>query len=44
MENTVFAGAQACSARIVCDKLPEPSVLTAVEGCDGVYAARLSEG
>jgi D-3-phosphoglycerate dehydrogenase len=44
MENTVFAGAQACSARIVCDKLPEPSVLAAVEKCDGVYAARLSKG
>lgn len=44
MENTVFSGAQACSARIVCDKCPEPSVLAEVEKCDGVFAARLSQG
>jgi D-3-phosphoglycerate dehydrogenase len=44
MENTVFAGAQACSARIVCDKCPEPGVLKSVEACDGVFAARLSQG
>lgn len=44
MENTVFAGAQACSARIVCDKVPGAQVLAAVESCDGVFAARLSQG
>ncbi len=44
MENTVFAGAQACSARIVCDKTPGAEVLSAVESCDGVFAARLSQG
>lgn len=44
MENTVFSGAQACSARIVCDRCPDPSVLSAVEACDGVFAARLSQG
>lgn len=44
MENTVFAGAQACSARIVCDHSPNQSVLQAVESCDGVFAARLSQG
>lgn len=43
MENTVFAGAQACSARIVCDKVPGAQVLAAVESCDGVFAARLSQ-
>lgn len=44
MENTVFSGAQACSARIVCDKCPDETVLAAVEACDGVFAARLSPG
>lgn len=44
MENTVFAGAKACSARIVCDKCPDQAVLSAVEACDGVFAARLSQG
>lgn len=44
MENTVFSGAHACSARIVCDKCPESAVLAEVERCDGVFAARLSQG
>lgn len=44
MENTVFSGAQACSARIVCDKCPEEAVLSELEKCDGVFAARLSKG
>jgi D-3-phosphoglycerate dehydrogenase len=44
MENTVFAGAQACSARIVCDRSPDAAVLAQVEQCDGVFAARLSQG
>ena len=42
MENTVFRGAKAASARIVCDKCPQPEHLKAVEACDGVFAARLS--
>lgn len=42
MENTVFDGAQAASARIVCDKCPNPDDLAAIEQCDGVFAARLS--
>lgn len=42
MENTVFRGAKAASARIVCDKCPQPEHLAAVESCDGVFAARLS--
>lgn len=44
MENTVFTGAQACSARIVCDRCPSPSVIQEIEGCEGVFAARLSLG
>ncbi len=44
MENTVFSGAQACSARIICDKCPDDAVLASVEACDGVFAARLSQG
>lgn len=43
MENTVFEGAEAASARIVCDKCPTPSELGAIETCDGVFAARLSK-
>jgi D-3-phosphoglycerate dehydrogenase / 2-oxoglutarate reductase len=43
MENTVFEGAQAAAARIVCDKCPSADDLTAIESCDGVFAARLSE-
>lgn len=43
MENTVFAGAKACSARIVCDKSPGQALLAEVEQCDGVFAARLSQ-
>lgn len=42
MENTVFEGAQAASARIVCDKCPSEADLAALEACDGVFAARLS--
>jgi D-3-phosphoglycerate dehydrogenase / 2-oxoglutarate reductase len=42
MENTVFDGAEAASARIVCDKCPAPEHLDAIEQCDGVFAARLS--
>jgi D-3-phosphoglycerate dehydrogenase len=44
MENTVFTGAQACSARIVCDKTPGEQALARIETCDGVFAARLSKG
>jgi len=43
MENTVFEGAQAASARIVCDKCPSAKDLVAIEACDGVYSARLSK-
>lgn len=42
MENTVFEGARAASARIVCDKCPTAEDLQAIEACDGVFAARLS--
>jgi D-3-phosphoglycerate dehydrogenase len=42
MENTVFDGAEAASARIVCDKCPDQEHLAAIELCDGVFAARLS--
>lgn len=42
MENTVFEGAQAASARIVCDKCPGEADIRALEACDGVFAARLS--
>ncbi len=42
MENTVFEGAQAASARIVCDKCPSEAHIQALEACDGVFAARLS--
>lgn len=43
MENTVFEGAQAASARIVCDVCPSKENLTKIESCDGVFAARLSK-
>ncbi len=43
MENTVFDGAKAASARIVCDRCPDDSVLSALEECSGVFAARLSK-
>ena len=42
MENSVFEGAEAASARIVCDKCPSGEQLLRIEGCDGVFAARLS--
>lgn len=43
MENTVFEGAQAASARIVCDRCPTEDNLRSIETCDGVFAARLSQ-
>lgn len=43
MENTVFEGAKAASARIVCDKCPSAEDIAAIEACDGVFAARLSQ-
>ena len=43
MENTVFEGARAASARIVCDKCPDTDQLSSIETCDGVFAARLSQ-
>lgn len=42
MENSVFQGAAAAAATIVCDKCPSDSDLGAIEACDGVFAARLS--
>ncbi len=42
MENTVFQGAQAAMARIVCDKTPAADDLDSIEACDGVFNARLS--
>lgn len=43
MENTIFEGALAASARIVCDKCPTAEQITDIETCDGVFAARLNE-
>ena len=43
MENTVFEGARAASARIVCDVCPTEENVTRIEACDGVFAARLSK-
>lgn len=42
MENTIFEGARAASARIVCDKRPEAALIADLEACDGVFAVRLS--
>lgn len=43
MENSVFEGAKAAQARIVCDRCPDPEEIQAIETCDGVFAARLSK-
>jgi D-3-phosphoglycerate dehydrogenase len=43
MENTIFEGAQAASARIICDTCPSDEDVKSIETCDGVFAARLSK-